>query len=129
MDKKQQEKVFKGLSSLLGEEEEPQLPKDIIDTIEDVALKEALHKKRMDGRGRPRKDQEHGSKTRGYTRMTTIVNVAKMEKLKEIAYLETLTIKEVMEAAMDLAIKAYEEKHGEIDTTKPHHKGNPNNLF
>ena len=59
--------------------------------------------------------------------MTTIVNTEKMEKLKAIALKETKTIKEVMEEVMDLAIEAYEKKHGELNPSD--HRGDASKLF
>lgn len=83
---------------------------DILSSIEDAELRAALRAKRMEGRGRPRKGQSKESLTEGYIRATTIVNAAKFEQLKGIALQETLTIKEVIERAFDLAITTYKEK-------------------
>lgn len=81
---------------------------DIISSIEDEELRAALRTKRMEGRGRPRKGQRKELVSENYCRATTIVNTAKFERLKEIALLETSTIKEVMEWAFDIAIREYE---------------------
>lgn len=48
------------------------------------------------------------------TRATFIVDVEKLEKLKNIAFNHQLLIKDVMESAIDKYIIAYEKKHGEI---------------
>lgn len=125
MNKKEREQRLKGgLSTLLGEAEEPKKPtpdevaeqirQEAIDKVEDAELREALRQHRLSGRGRPRKNVPHQSRTDGYERVTTIANTVKMEKLRAIALRETLTIKEVLEACMDLAIEAYEKKHGEL---------------
>jgi hypothetical protein len=103
-------------------------PKDVIHSIEDDDLKEALKKKRMEHRGRPRKNFNFESVTEGYGRITSIVNLKKMEKLREIGYRETLTIKEVLEACMDLAIQKYEQKNGTIQITR-NRKGNVKEVF
>ena len=87
---------------------------DIIQTIEDNRLRDALAAKRNIKRGRPRKDVPIISKASGYGRVCNVVNLKKMDKLREIAFRETLTIKQVVEAAFDLAIENYEKKHGEI---------------
>ena len=87
---------------------------DIIDTIQDEELRAALHKRRMKGRGRPKKHQSGMGVANGYGRVTTIVNLRKMDKLRYIALKETLTIKEVLDAAFDVAIERYEEKRGKI---------------
>lgn len=128
-----------GLNALLGLTSEPQPDNeasgttddgsDIISTIEDEQLKEALHKKRMENRGRPRKDSRHYSVTDGYQRVCVIVNSEKMEKIREMAFRETLTIKEVMEAALDLAISKYEATHGEIRPNKAGRSGDVSKLF
>ena len=87
---------------------------DIIQTIENDRLRDALEAKRNIKRGRPRKDVPVISKANGYGRVCNVVNLEKMDKLREIAFRETLTIKQVVEAAFDLAIEKYEKKHGEI---------------
>lgn len=92
---------------------------DILDTVNDEELREALERKRGAHRGRPRKDDAIGSTASQYGRMTFVTNKAKLQKIKEIAFRETLTMKEVIESAMDLAIAKYEEKHGEVT---PHPK-------
>lgn len=110
------------------QQEQPQQP-DIIDTVEDAALREALRKKRMDGRGRPRKDTNSHSVSDDYQRVCVIVNTEKMEKIREMSFRETLTIKEVVEAAFDLAISKYEKKHGEIKPNKAARCGDVSKLF
>lgn len=54
------------------------------------------------------------SSAKEYGRLCAIVNTRKMNKLRQIASVEGLSIKAVLEAAMDLAIEAYESKHGEV---------------
>jgi len=82
---------------------------DILSSIQDAELRAALRAKRMDGRGRPRKGVSRESLTEGYSRATMLVNSEKYAKLRDIGLQETKTIKEVVEAAFDLAIKKYEE--------------------
>ena len=96
---------------------------EAINKVEDAELREALRQHRLSGRGRPRKNVPHKSRTDGYERITTIASIVKMEKLRAIALRETLTIKEVLEACMDLAIEAYEKKHGEIQVSTMSRKG------
>lgn len=101
---------------------------DLIDQVTDEELKAALHKRRMLKRGRPRKGTESPNSSLLYTRVTSIVSRDKMELIREISYRESLQIKEVLEAALDLAISAYEAKHGKLlPTERP--KGDPETLF
>lgn len=108
---------------------EPTDPNDIINSVEDEELRQALRAKRMKGRGKRKRGQRVDSLQEGYTRACTIVPILKMEKLREISFRETLTIKEVVEAAFDLAIEAYEAEHGEVVPNAAARKGNPENLF
>ena len=148
---KRNDKLSEGLSDLLGvrnemkerfnsevpvteqQEEavndEPQEQEgDIINTIEDEALKEALREHRRKKVGRPKKD----SKDRSidgvkYVRFTSIGNREQLAKLKEIGFRETLTLKEILEQIFADAIEAYERKNGEI--VPKNHKGDPSKLF
>lgn len=98
---------------------------DLINTIEDPELREELknrlQRKKMVGRGRPRKNDQLGRPTDGYDRTSLIINKAKWAKIKEIAFIETLTMKEIVELALDLVIERYESKHGAV-TPKPERK-------
>lgn len=128
MNKKDEEALKGGLAALFGgasaetNQADEQVTEtsinddeaDIIQTIEDDRLRDALEAKRNIKRGRPRKDVPVISKANGYGRVCNVVNLEKMDKLREIAFRETLTIKQVVEAAFDLAIEKYEKKHGEI---------------
>lgn len=91
---------------------------DLINSVEDVELRKELERrlrqKRMRGRGRPRKNDQNGNRTDGYERTSMIIPKVKWEKIKEIAFIETLTLKEIVELALDLVIERYESKHGEI---------------
>ena len=103
---------------------------DVANTLTDEELKAALHKRRMQHRGRPKKSiGPEPNYTDGYGRATTIVNLEKMAKLREIAKRETLTIKEVIEATMDLAISNYEAKHGSIKIYPEEERGDVTKLF
>lgn len=112
---------------------EPTTPadeEDLINSVEDEALRAALHKKRMDGRGRPRKNLgTDGKRTDGYARTSVIMNEEKYAKVKEIAFRSTLTTKEVIEAALDLLIEKYEAKHGEVIPNPDAYKGDIKRLF
>ena len=46
--------------------------------------------------------------------LSLIINKEKWAKIKEIAFVETLTMKEIVELALDMVIERYESKHGEI---------------
>lgn len=110
--------------------EASELPKqDIIEELDDEQLKEALRKRRMQHRGRPKKGADFISQTDGYQRISLIAQTEKMDKIREIALRESLTIKEVVEAAFDLAIERYEAKRGEIKPTKVGAKVKKDNLF
>lgn len=114
-------------------EQEPTTEQDeqeLINTIEDEALRAALHKKRMDGRGRPRKNtDERGNRTDGYCRTTLIVSEEKIAKIREIGFRETLTMKEIIDTALDIVIERYEAKHGEIKPQPLKYKGDAKKLF
>lgn len=102
---------------------------ELIAAVDDPELREALHKRRIRGRGRPRKGASSPEQTKLYTRISTIAHKDKYAKICEISLRESLQIKEVLEAAMDLAISAYEEKHGEIVINQKKKRGNPEDLF
>lgn len=114
-------------------EQEPTTEQDeqeLINTIEDEALRAALHKKRMDGRGRPRKNtDERGNRTDGYRRTTLIVSEEQLAKIKEIGFKETLTMKEIIEKALDMVIEKYEAKNGEIKPQPSKYKGDIKKVF
>ena len=91
---------------------------DLINSVEDEELREELRerlkRKRLIGRGRPRKNDQLGRRMDGYDRTSLIINKEKWAKIKEIAFVETLTMKEIVELALDMVIERYEAKHGEI---------------
>lgn len=91
---------------------------DLINSVEDEELREELRErlrqKRLIGRGRPRKNDQLGRRMDGYDRTSLIINKEKWAKIKEIAFVETLTMKEIVELALDMVIDRYESKHGEI---------------
>lgn len=96
---------------------------DLLSSIDDKELKaaliERLNKKRKAAVGRPRKNQQSNGIADGYKRTSIIIPVEKWEKIQDIAYMETLTLKEIMELALDMVIDRYESKHGEV---KPQQK-------
>lgn len=105
-------------------------PEDIINTVSDRELREALRAKRMDGRGRPRKNTDkNGKRTDGYSRTSLILKDEKVAKIKEIAFRETLTMKEIFEAALDMLIEKYESTHGEVIPRPERYKGDINKIF
>lgn len=91
---------------------------DLINTMEDKEfreeLKQRLKERRGIGRGRPRKNDQLGRRSDGYDRTSLIVNRKKWAKIREIALRETLTMKEIVELALDMVISRYEAKHGEV---------------
>jgi hypothetical protein len=91
---------------------------DLINSVEDEELREELRerlkRKRLIGRGRPRKNDQLGRRMDGYDRTSLIINKEKWAKIKEIAFIETFTMKEIVELALDMVIERYEAKHGEI---------------
>lgn len=142
------EKLKGGLQTLLNRNDNPTPPpategqtepsqkEELRNTIKDPELKEALQNeeelkaalraKRFAG-GRPKKGETKVSQTRGYGRTCIVANEKKMDKIREIAFRETLTIKQIFEAMMDNLISSYEAKHGEIIPAD--HSGDPNKLF
>ena len=103
---------------------------DLINSVESEALREALRKKRNEKRGRPRKGRDaNGKSVDGYDRTSLIVNVEKWAKIKEIAFRETLTMKEILELALDMVIDKYEKKHGVVIPNPENYKGNIKNIF
>lgn len=103
---------------------------DLINSVEDEQLREALRKKRMDGRGRPRtKRDATGKRTDGYSRTSLILKDEKVAKIKEIAFRETLTMKEIFELALDTIIEKYEKKHGEVIPRPERYKVDINKVF
>lgn len=127
------------LNALFGEEEQkPQeevalheeAPEEnLLDEVTDEELKEALRKRQAIGRGRPRRGCCSPEQTKDYVRISTIAHKDKYAKIQEISLRESLQIKEVLEAAMDFAIEAYEAKHGEIKVRNAKKRGNPKDLF
>jgi regulator of PEP synthase PpsR (kinase-PPPase family) len=61
-----------------------------------------------------------------YGRICTIANLELMDKLRAIARKENMPIKDVLEAAMQLAVSSYEAKNGKV---KLPNKGNAEGLF
>lgn len=64
-----------------------------------------------------------------YGRMCAVVNTTLQAKMQEIARRNNLTFKDVLEAAMDKAVQAYEAKFGEVVVTPTAAKGNNKDLF
>lgn len=106
----------------------PQEEEELISSVEDEELREALRKKRMQKRGRPRKSEALRAKEAEiYTRSTWIMRRDHLSKLKEISFRETLTLKDIMEQIVGDAIAAYEQKHGEVKPTD--HRGDASKVF
>lgn len=106
----------------------PEEEEDLINSIEDEELRAALHRKRMEKRGRPKKSEPQRQKeAETFTRFCAIIRRDYIAKLHEICYRETLTIKEIIDQLVGDAIKVYEEKHGEIKPTD--HRGDASKIF
>lgn len=97
---------------------------DIIDSVQDEELREALRKRQLEGRGKPKKGRPHDSRTEGYGTICVKANLEKWEKIKYISLQETLQIKEVLELALDKIIAEYEEEKGTILIKRTSKKGN-----
>ena len=106
--------------------------RDLLNSIEDEELRKELearlYKKKLIGRGRPRKNDQLGRRMDGYDRTSLIINVEKWAKVKEIALRETLILKEIVELALDMVIDRYESKHGEVKP-QPVRKRDINDIF
>ena len=103
---------------------------DLINSIEDERLREALRAKRMDGRGRPRKNTDrNGKRTDGYSRTSLIVKDELWAKIKEVAFRETLTMKEIVDLALHMVVDRYEAKHGTIEPQPQKYTKNINEIF
>ena len=108
-------KSFKGgLDSLIGGK--------TTSTKKSTAAKAAVVQKKKPGRPRtstkvPKDTTEEGTKE-GEKRATFIVREDLLEKVKAIAYWDRVKIKDVMDAAMDKHIQAYEKKHGTVKPVK-----------
>lgn len=117
-------------STMIQEPTTAQDENDLINSIEDERLREALRKKRMDGRGRPRKNTDkHGKRTDGYSRTSLIVNDELWAKLKEVAFRETLTMKEILDLALRMVVERYEAKHGTIEPKPEKYNVDINKVF
>lgn len=104
--------------------------RDLINSIDDAELRAALEKRRKEGRGRPRKTADAlGRRTDGYSRTSYIIKKSTMAKIREIAFRETLTMKDIVNAALENVIEKYEEQHGEITPHPEKYKGDIHNLF
>lgn len=106
----------------------PQEEDELIETITDEELKAKLHRRQMQKRGRPRKDEaERVKESEIYKRTTWIMRKDLLAKLKEISFQETLTLKEILEQIVSDAVAKYEKKHGEVIPMD--HHGSPSDLF
>lgn len=76
-------------------------------------LEEALKAHANSKRGRPKKWQGSRS-SEGEVRTSIVITEEQLAKLKEISLRETITLKEVIIASLDLSIENYEKKFGKI---------------
>lgn len=103
---------------------------DLINSIEDAQLRAALEARRKEGRGRPRKNTDAtGKRTDGYSRTSFIIKDTTWAKIREIAFRKTLTMKEIVELALEMLIKEYEKTNGEITPHPEKYKGDIHDIF
>ena len=91
-----------GLSSLLGEGNQPEAAAEPKETKKPKAAKKEITKTSQKGT----KENE--------TRATFIVNEDLLEKMKALAYWDRVLIKDIVNQALEDHINRYEKKHGEI---------------
>jgi hypothetical protein len=103
---------------------------DLINSIEDAKLRAALEARRKEGRGRPRKNTDAtGKRTDGYSRTSFIIKDTTWAKIREIAFRKTLTMKEIVELALEMLIKEYEKTNGEVTPHPEKYKGDIHDIF
>jgi len=103
---------------------------DLINSIEDAQLRAALEARRKEGRGRPRKNTDAtGKRTDGYSRTSFIIKDTTWAKIREIAFRKTLTMKEIVELALEMLIKEYEKTNGEVTPHPEKYKGDIHDIF
>ena len=103
---------------------------DLINSIEDAQLRAALEARRKEGRGRPRKNTDAtGKRTDGYSRTSFIIKDTTWAKIREIAFRKTLTMKEIVELALEMLIKEYEKTNGEVTPHPERYKGDIHDIF
>lgn len=103
---------------------------DLINSIEDAKLRAALEARRKEGRGRPRKNTDAtGKRTDGYSRTSFIIKDTTWAKIREIAFRKTLTMKEIVELALEMLIKEYEKTNGEVTPHPEKYRGDIHDIF
>jgi len=99
----QKDTINNGLNALFGGKPAPsEEPKE--ETRPQVIIR---------GHGRPRKELS-GNAIGNEMKTSLIVDREKYDKIRMIAILEGLTMKEVIDSAFGLAVERYESKHGPI---------------
>lgn len=94
---------------------------DIINTIKDEELKTALTQLRTKKRGRPKKSVNVNGTPDNHTKVCLNVPVEKINKIREIAYLDTRMMKDLIEEGLDYVIEKYEATHGTVIPNTNHH--------
>lgn len=103
---------------------------DLLNSVKDEELRAALEARRKRHTGRPRTTgDERGNRTDGYSRTSIIVNDKVWAKIKEISFRETLTIKEMVEFALEKLIREYEESHGTVVPHPEKYRADINEVF
>lgn len=95
--------------------------KDVIENIKDEELKKAILARRSKHRGRPKKNKSVTGTPDNHTKVCLNVPTQKIEKIREICFLETKLLREVIEEGLDYVISKYEQSHGEIIPNSDHH--------
>ena len=100
----------------LSEFQGSDLDKSIIGSIEDRELQESLRNYRLEKarRGRKMMHQNGSGIPEGYKRATFVLSIKKPRKLHYIAMHETITLKDLMDEALSIAIAKYEKRYGKI---------------
>ena len=94
---------------------------DIINSIQDKELKAAIQAARTRKRGRPKKSTTFNGIPDGQTQVCIKLASDKMDKIREISYLETRLIRDIIEEGIDYIIGKYESEHGTIVPDESHH--------
>ncbi len=97
-------------------------------STKEESASETIQPKRFENRGRPRKDEAQRQRDEAiYVRATNIYRRDQLAKIREISFRENITIKEFLEAALELAISKYERINGDVIPSE--HKGDIKKLF
>lgn len=89
---------------------------ELLDQVSEDLRPEILRKrsqlKGLSNRGRKKKEDSES-----YTRMTFVVNIKQLEKIREICYRDSTFAKDIIEEALGIYLKRYEKERGEVIPT------------